>query len=61
MQMAPLRKGFNAVNGIRRRTTKTKKVVKATTASFNAVNGIRRRTTRRSIMFSINFDEVSMP
>ena len=40
------KKRFNAVNGIRRRTTiEEKKILKISFTSFNAVNGIRRRTT----------------
>ena len=39
--------GFNAVNGIRRRTTfaKSENYDTRPYSSFNAVNGIRRRTT----------------
>ena len=39
--------GFNAVNGIRRRTTFVMMISlpRLSTTSFNAVNGIRRRTT----------------
>ena len=41
-----LASGFNAVNGIRRRTTLIETFgVTWVEAGFNAVNGIRRRTT----------------